>query len=664
MTNIEKTQHGYSIMLNGKEYARIPSMEGAADRFEPIENGAWKWYRHTDTPTDHMRMEVILLGEPTFTMVPSVSYNGNGWGDFPEYIGDRDEDGTPWSWASHRVTIPACTYSENEEISLALMSRANDNTACSLYQCEDGRHHVVIFPEEEKPRTLQRHFWKEAFQGTMEPKQDFEAIIQCVPSDGSRHRYKVLLDFAFRYFGHTAVPQYNAEQLLKLSIAFCHFIFQRDRDGMAGFTTGAPWNQALHGYEKHLHRYEPGWVGQSTSMANAFIWQYMRTGDKLLLDMALETHDAWIRFGMAKKGLMYSRVDRGEDMYLPYDETTEKLLDPWLYSEDKRESMRGMIQRNKRGELRRNPDGSLYIKCNAVDLGTCADGYFEAYDLLREVGIDKPEYLQTGLDVCEFALENQAPSGIFAKSWDHEGNIILQNGTIGIFLCLPLLNGYKHTGDDRYLESAKRAFRFYYQELEDNGFTTAGALDTYSIDKESASPLLRVCLKLYDITKDPFYVTAAEKIGWYLATWMMHFTVEYPADSVLGQMGCDTFGFTAVSTPHNALDQYALRDVLSFIRLYELTGNIQWEERARALWYGATQCISDGTLVVNGRLRPAGGQDEAIFHTRWGRAYVPPFMPSQWLPGWPCAFRLENLRWYKDWSFFDEGLTHIEGKIQ
>ena len=121
---------------------------------------------------------------------------------------------------------------------------------------------------------------------------------------------------------------------------------------------------------------------------------------------------------------------------------------------------------------------------------------------------------------------------------------------------------------------------------------------------------------------------------------------------------------TAVSTPHNALDQYALRDVLSFLKLYELTGNIQWRERAQALWYGANQCISDGTLVVNGRLRPAGGQDEAIFHTRWGRAFVPPFMPSQWLPAWPCAFRLENLRWCSDWGFFDEGLRHIEGKIE
>jgi hypothetical protein len=39
-------------------------------------------------------------------------------------------------------------------------------------------------------------------------------------------------------------------------------------------------------------------------------------------------------------------------------------------------------------------------------------------------------------------------------------------------------------------------------------------------------------------------------------------------------------------------------------------------------------------------------------------------MPSQWLPAWPCAYRLENLRRYETWSFFDEGLTKITGKIK
>ena len=132
MTEILLQNGSHVIAVDGKIYARILPCEGAVDTFIPLENGAWKWHRHTEQPVDHMRMEVVLLGQPTFTMVPAVSYNGNGWGDYPEYIGDRDQDGTPWSWASHRVTIPACTYSENEHISLALMTEANANSACSL----------------------------------------------------------------------------------------------------------------------------------------------------------------------------------------------------------------------------------------------------------------------------------------------------------------------------------------------------------------------------------------------------------------------------------------------------------------------------------------------------------------------------------------------------
>ena len=662
MTEIRLNGGTYELCANGKAYGRIIPCEGATDTFTPIENGAWKWVRKTDVPTDHMRMELVLYGEPSFTMVPSVSYNGNGWGDFPEYIGDRDEDGTPWSWASHRVTIPSCTYSENENISFALMAKPNDNNACSLYQTEEGRKHVVIFPEEEKPRTLQRHFWGDPFQGTMEPQCDFEAIIQVIPSDGTKHRYKSLLDFAFRFYGHTVEVPRKAAELEKLSLAFGHFLFQREPDGFAGFTTGAPWNKNLHGYEKHQHRYQQGFVGQMGSMCNAFIHDYIKNGDKLKLDMALEAHDAWLKHAMVQKGLFPGRVDRHESMWFKYDDSF--VMDPWKYSEDMMETMRARVINEKKGRIRRDKDGSIYIYCDACNLGTGAEMYFEAYEMLESIGIHKPEYLQLGIAVCDFALKNQRPDGTFVKSWDREGNVYKENGTVGCFLCLPLISGYRHTGEKKYLDSAATAFWSYYSELEEKGFTTAGALDTYSIDKESASPLLRVCLKLYDVTGEKRYITAAEKIAWYLSTWMMYFTVEYPADSVIGQMGFDTFGSTSVSTPHNALDQYALRDVLSFKRLHELTGNIQWRERAQALWYGANQCISDGTFVVNGRLRPAGGQDEAIFHTRWGRAFVPPFMPSQWLPAWPCAFRLENLRWLPDWSFFDEGLQHIDGKIE
>ncbi len=660
MTNIEKLENGYAVTVNGNPYARILPCAGATDTFTPIEGGAWKWVRRTEQPVDHMRMELLLLGEPTFTMVPSVSYNGNGWGSLAEYVGDRAEDGTPWSWASHRVTIPACTYSENEHISLALMAKENDNNACSLYKVDEGELHVLIFPEEEKPKTLQRHFWGDPFQGTMEPRCDFEAIILAVVSDGTKHRYKCLLDFAWRYYGHAIAAPMKAEELYRLGIAYCRYLYQKEENGFGGFTMGTQWHPGAHAYKKTEHRYELGWVGQSASMANAYIWDYIKTGDKEKLDIALDAHDKWLEFGHRDAGHISVKVDYDPWRYVDFEKVTEADMDRYKLGECTFETYKNF----KGKKLRRNADGQILFQNDACNLGTGADGYFEAYDLCKEAGIDKPEYLKMAYSICDFALARQDEEGQFAKSWDDDGKVLAKKGTIGCFLILPIITAYKKSGDKKYLDAAVRAFDFYYAGLERDGFTTAGALDTYSIDKESSSPLLRDALALYHVTGDKKYIGYAEKIAWYLCTWMMYYTVKYPEDCLITKMGYDTFGSTSVSTPHQALDQYALRDVLSFLDLYALTGFTQWKERAIVFWCNACQCISDGTMYINGRIRPAGAQDEAVFHTRWGRYGVKPFSPSQWLPAWPTAFRLESLRWHTDWSIFDEGLTEIKGAIK
>ncbi|MBQ3549632.1 MAG: hypothetical protein IJA41_01520 [Clostridia bacterium] len=660
MTEILKTDGSHFITVDGKAVASIPEVHGATDTFEKIEDGAYRWRRHTDTPVDSMRMEIILLGGATFTMVPAVSYNGNGWGDTPEYVGDRAEDGTPWSWASHRVTIPSCTYSENEAVSLALMAEANSNSACSLYKVDEGEKHVLIFPEEERPKTLHRHFWGEPFQGTMEPRCDFEGIILCLPSDGSRHRYKGLLDFAWRYYGHAIKAPKSAEELYRLSIAYCHYLLQREKDGFVGFTNGAQWCPYSYSYDKLEHTYEIGWVGQNVSLANAFIYDHIVNGNKKHLSIGIAALDSWLKYFNQEKGFIPAHVNypkRHSAWSIDWSTVKKEDVDRWEWGEAQLEGILESAGKPKRSK-------GVAAAHDACNLGTAAEGYFEGYDLLQKIGIDRPEYLKAALSTCNFALQSQDENGCFAKSWDREGNVISKKGTIGCFLILPLLNAYKRTNDEKYLDSAVRAFDFYYEELEREGFTTAGALDTYSIDKESSSPLLRDALALFDVTKNRDYIAKAEKIAWYLCTWMMHFTVEYPDGCVIKEMNYDTFGSTSVSTPHNACDQYALRDVLSFMKLYELTGNAQWRERALAFWCNATQGISDGTLVINDRLRPAGSQDEAIAHTRWGRNSTPAFSPTQWLSAWPCAFRLENLRWHEDWSIFDEGLTEIKGHLR
>ena len=152
------------------------------------------------------------------------------------------------------------------------MAEPNSNSACSLYKIDEGEKHVLIFPEEEKPKTLHRHFWDGPFEGTMEPTNDFEGIIFTRESDGSVHRYPSLLDFAWKYYGHMIKAPMSSAELYRLSMAFAQYLLQRERDGFIGFTRGAQWHPSLNSYMKREHNYELGWVGQNASFANAFIY--------------------------------------------------------------------------------------------------------------------------------------------------------------------------------------------------------------------------------------------------------------------------------------------------------------------------------------------------------------------------------------------------------
>ena len=91
-----------------------------------------------------------------------------------------------------------------------------------------------------------------------------------------------------------------------------------------------------------------------------------------------------------------------------------------------------------------------------------------------------------------------------------------------------------------------------------------------------------------------------------------------------------------------------------WVELSELTGDRQWLEQARAIWRGGNQLLSDGTLRVNGLLRPAGSQNEAYFECGWGLGPAGAYNRNggrinDWLVAWPGAFRLETLRHLDNW---------------
>ena len=599
-------------LLDGRIALIIETPAGCEDIFAPIEGGAFRWTRKTAQPVDHMRLTVRAQHTPRWFLVPSVNYNGNGWGSGAQYSG-YGIGNEPWRYAWHRVAIPACTYTESDRFAVALFGDQKGGMSGSVY--EDGQETVqeLIWPETETPKVLYKRFWEPPYHGAMAPQSEFSGILLLMPAGERRQRVRDLLDFAWRFFYREVKMTYSPERVRQLDTLYIRQLFTTTFDGLSGFSSGFNWSDSESAFVKRKN-FEIGWVGQNASSACRLLKAYMDTGDEDLRDKALAVLDTWDRYAFLPNGLMLVHLHAKMDH-----------LDSVV-------------------------NGDIPVMLDSCNLGTAATYFFEAAKLCEQAGIDRPSYAKRALGLCDQFIRSQTESGEFAKSYFLDGSIDSPHGSVGAFMVLPLFDAYAWTKEEKYLRAALRGLDFYLAEYEKTGATTAGALDSNCIDKESAAPVLRGALRAYDLTGDKKYLDQAVDVGYYLATWQWHYSTEFPEGTEAKEVGFDTYGSTSVSAAHNALDHYGLYWVPEYLRLAELTGNPMWAQRARALWYNGTQLISDGTLVIKGRVRPAGSQDESCRHTRWARPDHRCFVLSHWLSNWQGTFREVALDRLENWD--------------
>ncbi len=612
MTEILLKNGVHEICVDGKTCGCIIPCEGATDTFLTLENGAWKWIRKCETPVTQMKMTVEQANPVTYWQVPSVNYNGNGWGSGAQYSGFGC-DGEPWTYAWHRVAVPACTIAEQAGFVVGLFGEETGGMSCSIWEKDGCACQALLWPEVEGPKVLSKRYWMDRYEGTMEPCDTFTAILCVKPVVRPERGYQQVLDFAWRYFERPVKMEWQPEQLRKLDNTFFRILWHKRPDGLVGFSNALHWNEFSCQFIR-METLEAGWVGQNISVSCAMLRQYLRTGEKDLLDKAISVLDSWVKHARLPNGLFYVRLIAPPDHLDSVD------------------------------------NGTIPLELEATGLGAGAQYMLQASALAEKAGVSRPEYAQMGLALCDFLLKAQCPNGAFAKSYFLDGSIDKANGSVGACLILPLFEAWKLTGKQAYLDCALRAFDYYNGLFQTHGFTTAGALDSNCIDKESSAPLIRSALMAYDATGDRKYVAWAEDIAHYLNTWQWHYSTRFPEGSVLKEIGYDTYGGTSVSAAHNAQDNYGLYYVPEFLRLAELTGKEVWRSRARALWYNGIQRISDGTLVIDGRVRPAGSQDESCRHTRWGRTDLRFFVTSGNMNPWPAAFREVALELVTDWD--------------
>jgi hypothetical protein len=623
---LRKTEKSLSLIAGGNAVAEIvPFAEqgiAASDVVREVRPGVFEWSRtFTDQGQDYVRpvrltMELEALYKSRYSLIPAVMYDGNAWGSGLEPKGFY-KDGLPWTFAYHRVSIPGATYSESGSWSVGLFSAPGQllgGFSCSLEPREDSTVHRLVWPEEETPQVYaMRDAYQTSFRGDLRMSRGqiirLQAWIVVSPVTTPRHGWHALVDAAWALNARPVKPRFEPEDLWELGVQYAADSLWAEEKGFKGFSIGLSWDADSGAWvQRRSWKYEIGWAGQNISLANSLLADYLVSEERGSLDKGIQCLDTWLKNARLKNGLFRCHYDYLIGLADPKDEVQD-----------------------------------------ACNLGHAAQGYFEAFDLAARCGLKRPEYRAAALGVCDFALKAMRDDGRIGKAWTNDGRAVDPEGTIGAFLIPPLATAFRATHKAAYLQAAERAYAYYFGEFVRNGFTTAGALDTHCIDKESATPLLKAALELYDLTGKDLYLRGAEDVSYYLATWQWHYSVPYPEGTVLREIGYDTYGGTAVSTQHHHQDPYALIIVNDWIKLAELARKPVWRERALAAWANGTIGISNGDLVVMGKKRPYGSQDEGFLHTRW----LQPFAVSQWLVAWPTAFRLETLRQNRYWALFD-----------
>jgi len=548
-----------------------------------------------------------------YAIIPSVNYNGNNWGRGKEPKGFQRE-GQWWTVSYRSTPIPGATYSEGEAYAVAMWgenpSRAEDAFSCSIRPEEHKTTHCLIFPEEEMPLCYaSRDRYVEGFRrkinldkGTVKTMFAYLHVSKVKP----QHRaIQAFLRKAWQMADHDSPAVYEPEKIWQLAIRYAKESLWAEEGSYKGFSIGLLPDNKGGWIQRERGKYEIGWCGQNASLGNSFLTDYLKTGDESSLEMGLTCLDTWADHAVLPNGLFITN----------YDYILEKRTDATL---------------------------------DACNLGTAALNYFEAANLAKQCKKERPDYEKIALGICRFVKEDQQENGVYGRGWKYEGECVYREGTVGCFLVPPMIEAYQRTKDKSYLESAIRAYNHYIKQLNEDGYTTAGALDTWCIDKESSISLLRSALKLYHIMQDARYLDDAVQVSCYLSTWLWHYNGVYPPEDDFTRYVYNTFGATSVSTQHRHLDPYAILWVSEWIELSQLTHDSQWKEKALAIWRNGCQLISDGTMEINGMLRPVGSQNEAYFQCNWNftnrRERI-----NQWLVAWPSAFRLETLRRLPDW---------------
>lgn len=633
-------------------------MEAAAagfshrDRVHDMGGGLFRITRSVSNESRASRtVKLMVVVKTSFAatkyLMPCILYDGNRWGDGNSPKG-LTHMGEPWVFAYDRMGIPSCTLTECAEVGVALFASDVDEcslrTSASLVRMEHGGYmHRIHYPVTEAPVTYSGKNKMTARYDeyiTLTPGEVFTAtfyLFACMPR-WKHFACANLLDAIGRAFPYQKNPRFTPRRVWELGIHYLKrlmYQWQGHELIIAGIDTKLSHVQAssrgagltpeemqklcddpeynTYGFNRVI--FEIGWAGQGFQAARMMMIEALQTGDAKLLSRLMAIQQVWVDRQM-ENGMILPHFERYADLENSKQAGADAVL----------------------------CQGWLPETCN---LGWGASEMAKMYMLLRDSGIEKPEYLRFATRICDFFVAHFSQAHGFGKLWSLDGEMLDATGSVGGFILIGLMDTYRATGNRAYLDMAMRGMDFYGARDVDHFICTAGAIDCVSVDKETAFPFVITALDLYDEMGDEKYLCYAKKAAYYFMSWTFQYDALYPQDSDFAQHGYSTQGGTAISAEHHAIDPWGSLLVPEFVRLWKHTGEMQWLVWARMMWNQSQLGIAaEEGYMVHGLARPLGSQNEGFFQARWTkyrmhceeRGHF-----NDWLVSWVSVYRLTAL---------------------
>lgn len=201
----------------------------------------------------------------------------------------------------------------------------------------------------------------------------------------------------------------------------------------------------------------------------------------------------------------------------------------------------------------------------------------------------------------DFVRSVQRPDGNVGESYCRDGNVLDWDGEGGLHWISAAVEGYRLTGDGKYLDLAIKAAQHFAPAVEDAYLT--GAPEGMHLLPTSEDPQNAVIayVLLWEATGERKWLELARQAADLLMTFRWQYNTVFPEMTVLGKYDYRTKGLD-ISSPNNVhLHPYGLIAVPELLRLWEATGDVYLLKQTRNNLLGCHQMLASADGVFDAR---------------------------------------------------------------